>query len=67
MSTSAAPAPAGWKRKVFLSVLAVLFPPLGLFFAGVELGYGAYSFGAVLLSLTFLPLALVVLLSVLLG
>jgi hypothetical protein len=67
MSTSSAPVPAGWKRKVFLSVLAVLFPRLGWFFAGVEWGYGAYYFGAVLLSLTFLPLALFVLLSLLLG
>jgi hypothetical protein len=67
MSTSAAPVPAGWKRKVFLSVLAVLFPPLGLFLAGVELGYRRYYFGAVLLSLTFFPLALLVLLSLLFG
>ena len=67
MSTSAAPVPAGWKRKVFLSVLAILFPPLGLILAEVELGYGAYHFGAVLLSLTFFQLAAFFLLSLLFG
>jgi hypothetical protein len=67
MSTSSAPVPAGWKRKVFLSVLAILFPPLGLLLAGLELGYGTYHFGAVLLSLAFFQLALFVLLSLLSG
>jgi hypothetical protein len=53
------------ERAIALSLLAIILPNLGVMLAGLELGYRKYRFGAILLSLTFVQLVLIVLLGLL--
>ena len=55
MSVSSAPHPISRGRDGWLCVLSVIFPNLGLMLAGLELAYGRYRFGAMLLFLAMAP------------
>jgi hypothetical protein len=51
LSISSTPRRAGGGRNTLLCVVSVLFPQLGVMYAGLELAYKQYRFGAVLLLL----------------